>query len=168
MHVFRMSMSHGLNIAYRQQWLRDFLNRADLVFCDGAGVILGARILGSAIPQRITYADWMWQLAEFATPRDWSFFFLGGRPGVAQKAADRLKTRYPGLQIASVRHGYFDKTPGSAENEAVIRAINAAKPDLLIVGFGMPDPGALADGELGLCRGARRAHGRSGLRLYLG
>jgi len=129
---------HGLNITYRQQWLRDFLNRADLVFCDGAGVILGARILGLAIPERITYADWMWQLAEFATPRDWSFFFLGGRPGVAQKAADRLKTRCPGLRIAGVHHGYFDKTPGSAENEAVIRAINAAKPDLLIVGFGMP------------------------------
>src|SRR5436190_24007558 len=59
---------HGLNIAYKQQWLRDFLNQADLVFCDGAGVMLGARMLGAVIPQRITYADWMWQLAEFAMP----------------------------------------------------------------------------------------------------
>jgi N-acetylglucosaminyldiphosphoundecaprenol N-acetyl-beta-D-mannosaminyltransferase len=129
---------HGLNLAYKYRWLRDFLNQADLVFCDGAGVMLAARILGSRIPQRITYADWMWQLAEFATPRGWSFFFLGGQPGVAQQAADRLQARYPGLRIAGSYHGYFDKTPGSAENEAVIRAINIAKPDLLIVGFGMP------------------------------
>jgi len=129
---------HGLNLAYKHRWLRDFLNQADLVFCDGAGVMLAARILGSYIPQRITYADWMWQLAEFAALRGWSFFFLGGQPGVAQKAADRLQARFPGLRIAGSYHGYFDKTPGSAENAAVIRAINIAKPDLLIVGFGMP------------------------------
>jgi len=47
-----------------------FLNRAEIVFCDGAGVMLGARILGYHIPQRITYADWTWQLAEFAEAQD--------------------------------------------------------------------------------------------------
>ena len=55
---------HGLNLAWEQPWLRDFLNSAALVFCDGAGVMLGARLLGRRIPERITYADWMWQLAQ--------------------------------------------------------------------------------------------------------
>jgi N-acetylglucosaminyldiphosphoundecaprenol N-acetyl-beta-D-mannosaminyltransferase len=57
---------------------------------------------------------------------------------VAKKAAARLKERYPNLKIAGIHHGYFDRTPGNPENEAVLREINAAKPDVLLVGFGMP------------------------------
>lgn len=129
---------YAMNLSYNLPWFRAFLNSADIVFCDGAGVILGARILGYPSSQRITYADWMWQLAEFAESRDFTFFFLGARPGIADKAAKRLKEHFPNLRIVGIHHGYFDKTPGSPENEAVIQKINAVKPNILIVGFGMP------------------------------
>jgi N-acetylglucosaminyldiphosphoundecaprenol N-acetyl-beta-D-mannosaminyltransferase len=86
----------------------------------------------------MTWADFAWQLTEFAEPRGFTFFFLGARPGVADKAAANLKARYPDLRIVGTHHGYFDKTPGSVENEAVIEQINAVKPNILIVGFGMP------------------------------
>lgn len=127
-----------LNLAFERPWLNNFINCSDLVFCDGAGVLLAARILGFHIPQRITYADWMWQLAEFSAQNGYSFFFLGAQPGVADKAAARLKERFLGLKIAGFHHGFFDKTKGSAENEAVIEEINAVQPDILVVGFGMP------------------------------
>lgn len=127
-----------LNLAYEQTWLRSFLNTAKITFCDGAGVILGARSLGYRIPQRITYADWIWQLAKFAEPRGFTFFFLGARPGVAEQAATSLRKRFPDLRIVGTYHGYFDKTPGNQENEAVIQQINAVRPNILIVGFGMP------------------------------
>jgi N-acetylglucosaminyldiphosphoundecaprenol N-acetyl-beta-D-mannosaminyltransferase len=130
--------AHGLNLAYRDERLRGFLNGAQLVFCDGAGVMLAARLLGRGIPERITYADWTWELAAFAEERGLSLFFLGARPGVAEKAARRLEYRFPKLRIAGTEHGYFDRTPGSPENEAVIKKINAARPDVLLVGFGMP------------------------------
>ncbi len=129
---------HCLNLAYKQHWLSQFLNTAHIIFCDGAGVLLGARLLGYRIPQRITYADWMWQLAEFAQTRELTFFFLGARPGVAEKAAQRLQERFPSLRIVGIQHGYFDKTLGSAENESIIRVINEVKPNILVVGFGMP------------------------------
>lgn len=130
--------AHCLNLAFSEPWLRDLLNRAPVVFCDGAGVMLGARILGYWVPARITYADWMWQLAEFAEPRGFTFFFLGARPRVADKAAARLKERFPNLCIAGTQHGYYDKEPGSDENETVIQKINALKPNILITGLGMP------------------------------
>jgi N-acetylglucosaminyldiphosphoundecaprenol N-acetyl-beta-D-mannosaminyltransferase len=129
---------HCLNLTYRNRWLRDFLNNASVVFCDGAGVVLGARILGDRLPGRITPADWIERLAEIAAQRGFTLFFLGSRPGVADKAAARLRERFPNLRIAGTHHGYFDKTPGSAENEAVIQQINAARPHILFVGFGMP------------------------------
>lgn len=130
---------HGLNLSYHRPWLRDMLNNASVVFCDGSGVVLAAKILGRpAGLQRFTHADEMWRLAEFAAANGLSLFCLGARPGVAKKAAARLKERFPGLRIAGVHHGYFDHTPGSPENEAVVQQINAANPDILVVGFGMP------------------------------
>lgn len=129
---------HSFNLAYQYKWLRDFFNQADIVRLDGAGLAVGAKILGFKTPKRLTWADFAWDLAEFAESRGFTFFFLGARPGVADKAAARLKERFPDLRIVGTHHGYFDKTPGSPENEAVIRRINAVKPNILIVGFGMP------------------------------
>ena len=129
---------HCLNLCYEDPSLRGFLNGADVVFCDGAGVMLAARILGRRIPERITYADWAWRLAAFAEARGFSLYLLGAEPGVAEEAARRLLARHPGLEIAGVRHGFFDRTAGSPENEEVIAEINAARPDILLVGFGMP------------------------------
>lgn len=130
--------AHAMNLACAQPWFRAFLNQSAIVFCDGFGVKWGARLLGYHIPQRFTPPDWIDLLADLARREDYSMFLLGARPGVAEKAALRLQERFPGLRIAGTQHGFFDKTLGSAENEAVIQAINAANPEILIIGFGMP------------------------------
>src|SRR5829696_1640615 len=127
-----------LNLLYKDTALRGFFDSADLVFCDGAGVMLAARLLGGRIPERITYADWAWRLAAFAEAEGLSLFLLGARPGVAERAARRLSERHPALDISGVRHGYFDHAAGSPENEAVLQEINTARPDILLVGLGMP------------------------------
>jgi N-acetylglucosaminyldiphosphoundecaprenol N-acetyl-beta-D-mannosaminyltransferase len=67
-----------------------------------------------------------------------SLFLIGSRTGVAESAAVRLQERYPRLNIVGCAHGFFDKTPGSAENERVVEQINALRPNILLVGFGMP------------------------------
>ncbi len=128
----------GLNLAYEQPWLRDFYNRCDLVYCDGMGVQLAARWLGTPLPERFTLADWVWRLAGLAAESRFSLYLLGNPPGVAEKAAHKLAEGTPGLQIAGTQHGFFEKTPGQVENEAVIAAINACRPNVLLVGFGMP------------------------------
>ena len=127
-----------LNLCYEDPELRAFLNGADVVFCDGAGVMLAARLLGGRIPERVTYADWAWRLAAFAEAQGFSMYLLGARPGVAREAARRLKARYPDLDIVGVRHGFFDHSADSPGNEAVVREINDARPDILLVGLGMP------------------------------
>lgn len=127
-----------LNLAWSRPWLRRALNEASLVFCDGAGVALAARILGLPAPTRITYADWMWRLSGFAAREGLSMYLLGARPGVAGEAARGLRRRHPALRIAGAEHGYFDKSVGSGENEAALARVRAARPDILVVGFGMP------------------------------
>jgi len=130
--------AHCLNLLHADDALRRFFAKADVVFCDGAGVRLAARIQGDRLPERITYADWLPRLAALAEERGLSLFFLGGRPGVADEAARRLLGRHPNLKIVGARHGFFDHRSGSPENEAVLAEINAAGPDVLLLGLGMP------------------------------
>jgi N-acetylglucosaminyldiphosphoundecaprenol N-acetyl-beta-D-mannosaminyltransferase len=130
--------AHCLNLLHEDEELKDFFAAADVVFCDGAGVRLAARLLGARLPERITYADWFPRLASLAEGRGLSLFFLGARPGVAREAARRLLRSHPGLKIAGARHGFFDHRSGSPENEAAVAEINAARPDVLVLGLGMP------------------------------
>jgi N-acetylglucosaminyldiphosphoundecaprenol N-acetyl-beta-D-mannosaminyltransferase len=130
--------AHALNLAYEQEWLRSLLNRAEIVFCDGKGVMLGASLLGGYIPINIGYGRWIWKLSEFLVEHDLSIYLVGGRPGVADKAAEKLQETYPKLRIVGMHHGYFDKSAGSRENLCVIDDINRVQPDVLLVCFGMP------------------------------
>lgn len=129
---------HAINLAFTTTWFRDYLNRSELVFCDGFGVIMGARLTGQKLEYRFTPPDWIGRLCELSTNEGISLYFLGARPGVAEKAAARLREAHPGCNIIGTYHGYFNKSPGNPENEAVVQEINRLKPNILIVGFGMP------------------------------
>jgi N-acetylglucosaminyldiphosphoundecaprenol N-acetyl-beta-D-mannosaminyltransferase len=129
--------AHALNLAARDARFRAFLRSADLVFCDGFGVKWGARLLGHSLPERFTPPDFIPQLAALAGRHGAPVVLLGGRRGVAERAASRLEALVPGLRTA-VHHGYFDKEVDSEENRQVRALIAAAGPGLLLVGLGMP------------------------------
>lgn len=127
----------GMNFAYELPWYRNFLNNADLVFCDGVGVILGAKILGYQLESihRMTCPDYIETLALACEQQNVSLFLLAGKPGITDKAINKLLAIAPNLRIDG-HHGYFDKS--GKDNDAVIAKINQFKPDVLYVGFGMP------------------------------
>lgn len=127
---------YGANMAARHTWLKEYFQQAELVFCDGDGVRLGLRILGSPAPPKVTYNVFLWQLAESCERRRLTLYLLGARPGVAEQAACNLRVRHPDLCIVGTHHGYFDKQ--GAENDSVVAEINHLRPDVLLVCFGMP------------------------------
>ena len=127
-----------LNLLYEDAALRGFFDDADLVFCDGAGVMLAARLLGGRIPERITYADWAWRLAAFAEAEGLSLFLLGAGPGVAERAAQRLRTRHPELEHLGGRARVLRSHARQQGERGGPAEVNAAGPDILIVGMGMP------------------------------
>lgn len=127
----------AMNLAYEQAWYRDFLNKSDLVFCDGFGVLLGAKLLGYSVESvhRMTCPDYIENFAQTCAQHDVSLFLLAGQPGVVEKTIEKFKTIAPNLRVQG-HHGYFDKS--GDENEQVIQTINQFKPDILYIGFGMP------------------------------
>ncbi|MFA6601085.1 MAG: WecB/TagA/CpsF family glycosyltransferase [Candidatus Omnitrophota bacterium] len=127
---------HAANLACAQPWLRDYFNRAALVICDGDGIRWGLRLLGQSPPPKITYDRWIWQLAAFSAARGYRIYLLGAAPGIAEKAQERLKAKFPALQVCGVHHGHFHAS--QEENEKVLADIQRCRPDILLVGFGMP------------------------------
>ncbi|NLS44969.1 MAG: WecB/TagA/CpsF family glycosyltransferase [Firmicutes bacterium] len=113
--------------------LHHIISKADLVVPDGAGIVLASRILGNPLPERVAGFDLMQELLADAACHKWPVFFLGAKPGVADKAVECIMTRFPGLVVAGVHHGFF-----SEEEEAgIIREINSKKARLVFVGMGV-------------------------------
>ncbi len=127
----------SMNFAYELPWYKDFLNKSDLVFCDGFGVLLGAKLCGYSVNSyhRMTCPDYIEDLALACERENVSLYLLAGKTRTVDKAITKLKAVAPNLKIKG-HHGYFDKF--GEENEYVINEINNFKPDVLYVGFGMP------------------------------
>lgn len=112
--------------------LKEALNSADIVLPDGVGILYSARILKTPLKEKVTGVNFAFGLMQKLSEKEGSVYLLGARPGVAEIASEKLKDKYKGLKIVGVCDGYFkDDTP-------VIEAINAAKPDFLIVCLGFP------------------------------
>jgi N-acetylglucosaminyldiphosphoundecaprenol N-acetyl-beta-D-mannosaminyltransferase len=128
---------HSLYLYQRDAKLREFFAKAKWIHADGMGIVLLAKATGAKVDRsvRVTYVDWLPLLLRRAETRGWRVFYLGSKPGVAEKGLAILRERFPGLQIDAA-HGYFD--PEGEENEKTLQQIRAFVPDVLMVGMGMP------------------------------
>ncbi len=129
---------HAMNLAWENQSFREALKKFDMVICDGFGVKLGAALTGQHIPERYTPPDFIHRLMQIVCEQNGSIFLLGAAHGVAERAAAVLQQSTPGLKIAGVHHGFFDKSKNSFENKVLLEQINTSQPSLLLVAFGMP------------------------------
>lgn len=120
--------------AYHNPDLRQIINQADLVTPDGIGIVWGGQKLGYPVKERVTGVDLLEKICTYAVERGWKIYLLGAAPGVAEKAGQNLRDKYPGLKICGVRNGYFEKE----EEPGLINDIKAQQPDVLLVGLGAP------------------------------
>ncbi len=175
--------THGIYLARKNPAFNAFCQKADLIEVDSTPVIFFTRLLGlhSRPFHRCTYLDWRRHFWSLANREHWRVFYLGGEPGVAETAARNLAKDYPGAIVAT-RHGFFDASPGSTDNDEVLAEIAAFGPNVLFVGMGMPrqeawllenadtlpacvtfSVGAAFDYEAGVQRAAPRWTGRLGV-----
>ena len=113
---------------------REVLERTRLNVPDGIGVVLAGRLRRLGVPERVTGIDLVWELARLAPRRGWRLMLVGGRPGVAGAAARELERGVPGLQTPEVLTG----TPEPDGDAEARRALEHARPHLVLVAFGAP------------------------------
>lgn len=108
------------------------VNGADLVLADGIGVVYGAKLLGTPLKGRAPGIEFAQRLMGRMAQNGKSLFLLGAKPGVAEKAAERLREQYPGLRVVGTHDGYFQ------EDGPVVEAIRDSGADVVFVCLGAP------------------------------
>jgi N-acetylglucosaminyldiphosphoundecaprenol N-acetyl-beta-D-mannosaminyltransferase len=114
--------------------LREVVNGAGLVTADGIGVILAARIVGVDVVQRVAGVDLAEAVCARAASAGYRLYLLGGAQGVAAATAEALQTRFTGIQIVGLHHGFYRPD----DEFRIIDDIKRARPDVLLVAFGAP------------------------------
>jgi N-acetylglucosaminyldiphosphoundecaprenol N-acetyl-beta-D-mannosaminyltransferase len=127
--------AHTLNLAAVDAAYSDTLNAADLVFGDGVGVRWAARLQGIRMADNLAGTDLVPDMLKAAAGRGYSYFLLGADKATIARAADYARRTFPGWNLAGSHHGYL---ADEASDAAVVEAINAARPDVLLVGMGNP------------------------------
>lgn len=120
------------------------LSEAALVLPDGSGVVKAASILGTPMKCKVPGIDFASKVMEKLAQRGGSVYLFGAKPGVAERAGEELKARYPGLVISGCSDGYFK------DDAPIKEKISEAKPDLLLVCLGAPKQELWMNGNRGL------------------
>jgi N-acetylglucosaminyldiphosphoundecaprenol N-acetyl-beta-D-mannosaminyltransferase len=120
--------------AQRDERYRQVVNACALSLCDTVGLLAVARARGADLKDRVTGVELIDHLCVRAAKEGVRLFLFGGAPGIADRAAQELQRRYPGLQIAGTRNGYFSPE----ESPRIAQEIRASGAQLLLVGMGFP------------------------------
>jgi N-acetylglucosaminyldiphosphoundecaprenol N-acetyl-beta-D-mannosaminyltransferase len=120
--------------ANRDPELRAIINACDLVNCDGMWVVWASRLLGAPLPERVTGIDLFQKLIARSVEKGWRVFLLGARDEVVARVRDIFVAKYPTLQLAGYRNGYWKPE----DEPAVVASIRNSRPDLLFVAIGSP------------------------------
>jgi len=128
---------HGIMECRRDASLREIHNDAGMVTPDGMPLVYFLRLAGKTRTQRVYGPDLMRKMTVVSGRRGYRQFYYGGDVGVAEKLRETLASAVPGLQVVGTLCPPFrDLT--SAEDRAVVDAINAARPDIVWVGLSTP------------------------------
>lgn len=128
-HMIKLQTDERLQEAYAH---------ADLILTDGKPLLWIANWYKTPIKEKISGSDLFPRLCDLAARKGYRMYFLGAAEGVAQKAAENLTEKYPGLQVVGTYSPAYGFEKDKAELAEIARMIRGARPDILIVALGCP------------------------------
>ena len=113
---------------------REALNCASMGTPDGVGIVMAARLLGLPIRQRVAGIDLAMMIVEHCAREGRRLFLLGAADGIAERVAEILSKRFPGLRVA----GTYAGSPHAKEEQHICDLIRGAQAEVLFVAYGAP------------------------------
>jgi N-acetylglucosaminyldiphosphoundecaprenol N-acetyl-beta-D-mannosaminyltransferase len=110
------------------------INSSDIVNIDNMFVVTCLRLLGYKIPERAACPDIFELLMVLANHKGYSVYFLGAKEDILQLMIKKLIIKYPKLNIAGSRNGYYKPE----EESSIVEQIKNAKPDMLFIALPSP------------------------------
>ena len=117
--------------------LGEAVDQAAMVLADGMPLVWASKLTDTPLPERVTGSDLVPAICERASQKGHRIFLVGGAPGAAEKAAEKMVAQYPGLEIVGIEVPPF-RPLTKQENDELVARIRAANADILLVAFGQP------------------------------
>lgn len=142
-HVCTGNLDH-LAMLQKDEAFREIYATSELVLADGMPLIWLSKMQKSrdkssvALKERVAGSDLFWELGRASAQTGLRLFFLGGMPGAAEIAAEKLAERFPGAKVCGVYCPPFERFETEAEQARIEAIVRAAAPDVLLVGLGAP------------------------------
>ena len=114
--------------------LKNAYKNADLLIPDGIGLVWAARFLFGIRMQRLPGSEFFYDICELAANERYSMFIYGAKEKINRTAVDRLKKRYPKLNIAGRSNGYVK----ASDMLDLIDRINKSRAEILFLALGSP------------------------------
>lgn len=128
---------HSYCVTKKDTLFKEALQKSDVLIPDGIGIVIAAKLLANKKIQRIAGADLHEHILKLANQNNEKVFYLGSMPSTLQKIKERLAKEYPNIHFECYSPPY--KPVFTAEdNQAMIEAVNAFKPNALFVGMTAP------------------------------
>jgi N-acetylglucosaminyldiphosphoundecaprenol N-acetyl-beta-D-mannosaminyltransferase len=136
-HQFATANVDFIKNAIEDPEMQQILFGCDLVVPDGMPLLWVSRLLNCPLRERVCGVDMVPRLAELASRRGYRIFLLGAKESVSRKAAENLQQMYPDLEICG-RYSPPVAPLNQMDHDQILRRIDAARPDILLVAFGNP------------------------------
>lgn len=138
----RFVVTPNVSLTVRHQECEEFrrlISAADLTIVDGMPLVTMSRWFGKRLPERVAGSDLVFQLFKAAVEEmPLRIFLLGAAPGVADRAATRIHADWPAVEVVGTCSPEYGFENCSETNNRIVATINAAAPDVLIIGLGAP------------------------------
>ncbi len=134
-YIVTPNVDHAVMFQHRAD-LRAAYADAALVLADGLPLVVASRLFRRSLPERVAGSDLVPKLLASGEPL--RVFLLGAAPGVADVAAERIRSQWPAADVVGTLSPPLGFEHDPAENERILAAVAATQPDLLVVGFGAP------------------------------
>jgi N-acetylglucosaminyldiphosphoundecaprenol N-acetyl-beta-D-mannosaminyltransferase len=121
--------------ARRDPQFADLLRRADLVIADGVPLVWAATLLGNPVRGRVSGTDLVRRCAQVSARTGRAVALIGGRPGVAERAARVLEVQYSGARLDAIATPMPLTDDDSRAMASEIRSRGAA---IVLVALGAP------------------------------
>ncbi len=122
-----------ISMANADSGLKEIYDSADLLTVDSYVVYYASKLLGAGIPEPVSGSRVMLNFLPVAQKKGYKLYLLGAKREVVEKAVEKVKTDYPGIQIVGWHDGYFGQNEAEVADE-----IKRKTPDVLFVAMTSP------------------------------
>lgn len=124
-------------MAEQNEDFKKALQESDILLPDGLGIVAAEKILNGRKINKITGTDLHQYLLEQLNAEGGSCFYMGASESTLVKIKNRLSVEYPNIKVGTYSPPFkleFDEV----DNQHMLAAVNAFKPDVLFIGMTAP------------------------------